>query len=195
MKTDYTHCTLVVDRSASMADKAAEATNGIKVFQDEQFALPGEFTFTLAQFDIEYERIFAMTREQVDYTLVPRASTALLDSVAHEIVRTGEDLFNLAEEYRPEKVLFVIVTDGEENASTKYSLEEVKSMIDHQKENYGWEFLFMGADTAAWLGKALGTHTTSYQNTGVGTQQAYATASSTLRSMRSGDAIEVPENI
>ncbi len=195
MKTGYTHCTLIADRSASMADKAVEATNGIKVLQDEQFALPGEFTFTLAEFDTQYDRVCEMVREPYDYTLVPRGSTALLDSVAHEIVRTGENLFNLAEEDRPEKVLFVIVTDGEENSSTKYDLEEVKSMIDHQKENYGWEFLFLGADTAAWMGKALGTHTSSYQNTGAGTTQAYATASSTLRSMRSGDAIDVPENI
>ena len=76
MKTDYTHCTLVVDRSASMADKAAEATNGIKVFQDEQFALPGEFTFTLAQFDIEYERIFAMTPLMQRGDLYPRWATS-----------------------------------------------------------------------------------------------------------------------
>ena len=194
-KPNYTHCTLIVDRSGSMGNKAVEATNGIKVLQDEQFALPGEFTLTLSEFDTQYDRVFVMTDEPKDYTLVPRGGTALLDSVAREIVRTGEDLFNLAEEDRPEKVMFVIVTDGEENSSTTYDLEEVKSMIEHQKTNYGWEFLFLGADTSAWMGHALGTVTTSYQNTGAGTQAAYGTVSSSLRSMRAGEDYEVPENI
>lgn len=194
-KPNYTHATLVIDRSGSMQNKASEATNGIMLLQQEQFDLDGEFSLTIAQFDTEYERMVVMARQVEEYTLVPRGSTALLDSVAHEIIATGKDLADLPEDERPDKVLFVIVTDGEENSSTKWTLNQVKEMIENQKTNYGWEFLFLGADTSAWLGEALNVHTTSYQDSGVGTYAAYNTTSNILRSYRAGDSINAPDSV
>ena len=195
-KPNYTHCTVLVDHSGSMAGKDAEATNGIKVLQEDQFALPGEFTLTIAEFDTTYQRVRSMITEPFPYVLRPAGGTALLDSVAKEIAATGQDLADIPEDQRPEHVIFVIVTDGEENSSTKTTLEEVKDLIQHQQDAYKWEFLFLGADTAAWMGKALGSaHTTSYTNDAAGTQAVYASTSDFLRSTRMGEASSMPENI
>jgi hypothetical protein len=132
----------------------------------------------------------------LEYTLIPRGGTALLDSVALEIIQTGIDLAVLPEDERPEHVIFVIVTDGEENSSHHFDLEQVKEMIEEQKSAYKWEFLFLGADTAAWMGKALGsTFSTSYTNDAHGTQAVYDSTSDFLRSTRMGEASSMPENI
>jgi hypothetical protein len=195
-KPNYTHCTVLVDHSGSMAGKDAEATNGIKVLQEDQFALPGEFTLTIAEFDTTYQRVRSMITEPFPYVLRPAGGTALLDSVAKEIAATGLDLADLPEDQRPEHVIFVIVTDGEENSSTKTTLEEVKDLIQHQQDAYKWQFLFLGADTAAWMGKALGTtHTTSYTNDAAGTQAVYGTTSSFVSGLRTTGSASMPDKI
>lgn len=186
---DYTHVVLIVDRSSSMSEngKAAEATNGIKMFMDEQFALPGKFTFTLSEFDTSFDTVCRVASEKMDYVLSPRGSTALLDSVAREISLTGFDLESMAEKDRPANVIVVTVTDGEENSSTLNTLDEVKEMIAHQQDVYGWKFVFLGADTAAWMGKALGTYsTTTYDNDASGTHAVYAASSTNITNIRSG---------
>ena len=195
---DYTHTTLIVDHSGSMGEdgKDKEATNGIKVFLDEQFDQPGHFTYTLTEFDTSVNQVCRLRSDKIKYTLKPAGGTALLDAVAEEIRLTGEDLLSMKEEFRPANVVVVIVTDGEENSSTRNTLDEVKEMIAHQQDVYGWKFVFLGADTAAWMGKALGTcSTTSYDNTAEGTQAVYASSSTYVTSLRSGDEQKMPEKI
>ena len=106
--------------------------------------------------------------------------TALFDAVGMEVVRTGEDLAALPEQERPGRVLLVVVTDGHENSSHEYTLERVRSMLAVQREQFGWEVRFLGADDAAWQGQALGVGTTRYANTGDGNLAVFAAMSESM---------------
>ena len=85
-----------------------------------------------------------------EYRLEPRGWTALLDALGRAIVETGERLEKMREEDRPGLVVCVIVTDGHENSSREFTLEQIKSMIEHQHDVYKWQFNFLGADAAAF---------------------------------------------
>lgn len=181
---NYTHLTLVVDRSGSMADVCDEAQNGINGLIADQFALDGKLTVTLAQFDNEFETVQRMSAEPFNFTLVSRGMTALLDAVGMEVRRTGQDLTRLPEGDRPGRVLLVVVTDGHENSSHEYTIEQVRSMLALQKETFGWEVQFLGADDAAWQGEALGVATTRYANTGAGNAAVFASVSESMTAFR-----------
>jgi hypothetical protein len=176
MREDYTHITLVVQK---------DAQGGINSLLEEQFALDGKLTVTLTQFDGHIDTVKRMTGEKFEYVLSPRGSTALFDAVGQEIVATGRDLKALKEKDRPAKVLFVVVTDGEENMSREYGAERIKSMVDRQKDDYNWDFQFIGADQAAWAGESLGMNTTQYVNTGAGNTTLYATLNNSATAYRS----------
>lgn len=193
---DYTHLTLVVDRSGSMQDMAAEAEAGVNRLLQEQFAEEeGYFTYTLVQFDDKIECVARLSHEPTTYRLVPRGATALLDAVGGEIAATGIDLAALREIDRPSKVVFLIVTDGYENCSREWSGDRVKKMVDHQRDKYGWQFQFLGAGESALQGKGLGMGSTQYAATAHGTRSVYDTSSSVLSSYRSGalKSYDMPE--
>ncbi|WP_377643814.1 VWA domain-containing protein [Oryzobacter terrae] len=195
---DYTHLTLVVDRSGSMSSVRGEAQGGINALVAEQFALPGRLTVTLSQFDNEVESVQRMSSAPFTYDLEPRGMTALLDAVGLEVVRTGADLAALPEDERPGRVLLVVVTDGHENSSHEYTIERVRSMLGTQKEQYGWEVRFLGADDAAWQGEALGVATTRYANTAAGNDAVFAAMSGSMATYRTapvGQALHMPEDI
>ena len=116
---------------------------------------------TLVQFDTEYEFLHrGVPVQQVPpYRLVPRGMTALLDAVGRAINETGERLAKMDETDRPGLVVFVVMTDGEENSSKEFSKDQVKQMITHQQEKYGWHFTFLGANQDAFAeAGALGIH-------------------------------------
>lgn len=184
MRSDYTHITLVVDRSGSMNSVQEDAQGGINTLLEEQFALDGKLTVTLTQFDTAVETVKRMANEKFTYELQPRGMTALLDAVGLEIVKTGKDLALMKEADRPAKVLFVIVTDGEENSSREYTYEKIKSMTENQKSVYNWDFQFIGADQAAWAGTRLGMNTTQYINTAAGNTTLYTTLSNSTSMFR-----------
>lgn len=186
MKTDYTHCSLVVDRSGSMATMAQEATEGIATFLKEQFALDGSLTVTLRQFDTRQETVARMATEPFIYALDPRDMTALLDAIGMEIVQTGADLAALPEDERPEKVLFVIVTDGLENASKEYTMERVRNLIADQRGKYNWDFIFLGAGDSFLQGDAIGVASVGYDASAAGTSDAYARLNHSTMVTRSG---------
>lgn len=195
---DYTHLTLVVDRSGSMESVRDEAQGGINALVAEQFALPGRLTVTLSQFDDAFDTVQRMSDEPFEYHLEPRGMTALLDSVGMELVRTGRDLADLEEDERPGRVLLVVVTDGHENASHEYTVEQVRSMLTLQREQYGWEVRFLGADDAAWQGEALGVGTTRYKNTPAGNRAVFASMSGSMATYRDapiGQSLEMPDEI
>ena len=176
---DYTHLTLVVDRSGSMRSVQEEAQSGINALVAEQFALPGKLTVTLSQFDDAFDTVARMSGTAFDFELKPRGMTALFDAVGMEVARTGEDLAALPEVERPGRVLLVVVTDGHENSSHEYTVDRVRSMLTVQRDQYGWEVRFLGAGAgdAAWQGEKLGVGTTRYANTASGNLAVFRTMS------------------
>jgi hypothetical protein len=155
-----THIVMILDRSGSMGSIAADTIGGVNKFVADQQAVPGEATFSLVQFDHEYGVVhdFAPISVVVPLTastFVPRGTTALLDAVARTINDTGARLSSLPASSRPEKVICVIVTDGQENASRNASRSQVFDQITHQRDVYKWDFVFLGAnqDAIAEAGK------------------------------------------
>jgi hypothetical protein len=152
MRDDLTDLTLVVDRSGSMASIRDDAEGGINALLAAQSREPGDALVTLVQFDTEYEFLHRAVpvRDVPPYQLVPRGWTALLDAVGRGVVETGERLARLPEAERPGLVVFVIVTDGKENASREYDRARIREMIEHQQQVYSWQFTFLGANQDAF---------------------------------------------
>jgi hypothetical protein len=152
MRSDLSDITLVVDRSGSMQSIRSDAEGGVNAFIEGQAKQPGEALLTLVQFDTEYEFIHkgVLVSLAGPYSLVPRGGTALLDAVGRAINETGQRLAAMAEQDRPGLVVFVVMTDGEENSSKEFSKSNIKEMIQLQQERYGWHFTFLGADQDAF---------------------------------------------
>lgn len=152
MRPDLTDITLVVDRSGSMQSVRDDAEGGVNSFIVEQANEPGEALLTLVQFDTEYEFLHkGVPISQVPkYELVPRGMTALLDAVGRAINETGERLSKMDEQDRPGLVIFVIMTDGQENSSKEFSKAQIKEMVERQQNEYNWQFTFLGANQNAF---------------------------------------------
>ena len=156
MKQDYTDITVLLDRSGSMSSIASDTIGGFNTFVQDQAAEPGECRISLIQFD-------SQDPQQVDYSAIPvqevvplnqssfqpRGTTPLLDALGTSIDNTGKRLAEMPELARPSNVLFVVITDGLENASLKYSRKEIFGMIRHQEEVYKWNFVYLGANQDA----------------------------------------------
>jgi hypothetical protein len=196
MKNGYSDITVVLDRSGSMACLVDEVIGAFNTFVDEQQQVAGQASFSLVQFDDRYEvYLDAVDLNKVGRldrtTYVPRGMTALYDAVGRAIVATGTRLAALDEADRPDKVVFLIQTDGEENASHKYDAATLQAMIRHQQDKYAWEFGFLGANIDAGSvaeesgiarDKAL-----QYANNADGTRAAFAAVSDNLAGFRRGD--------
>ena len=152
MNKNLTDITLVVDRSGSMQSIREDAEGGVNSFIRQQRDQPGEASLTLVQFDNEYEFVYrgANVQNVGDYRLHPRGSTALLDAVGRAINETGVRLSAMPENERPGLVVFVIVTDGMENASREFKRSTVRGMIEQQEKVYSWKFLFLAANETAF---------------------------------------------
>ena len=154
MKKNLTELVFILDRSGSMAGLEADTIGGFNAMTQKQRKEPGEALVSTVLFDNETQVI----HDRVPLDKVPaltqkeyyvRGCTALLDAVGGAIHHIGNVHKYTREEDRPEKTLFVITTDGMENASRRYTYDKVKAMIEHQREKYGWEFLFLGANIDA----------------------------------------------
>jgi hypothetical protein len=154
MRQDLTDIVCVVDRSGSMASIRDDAIGGFNSFLAGQQAHPDPARMTVVLFDHEYlvhsagEDIHDV-RPLDHASYVPRGMTALLDAVGRTIDDVGARLRDTPEAERPGKVVFAILTDGQENASTDYGYDRVADMIRHQREQYSWEFLFLAANQDA----------------------------------------------
>ncbi|MDD3643488.1 MAG: VWA domain-containing protein [Candidatus Krumholzibacteria bacterium] len=156
-----THIAVILDRTGSMETIRDDTIGGFNSFLEGQQAGKGKATMTLVQFDGRdpYEvihrfrpvgEIEPLTRE----TYVPRANTPLYDALGRGINDLGASLAGLAPRSRPKKVIFAVVTDGQENASGEFTREQVEALIREKKEEDGWQFVFLSADLAA-IGDAV----------------------------------------
>jgi len=154
MKTNLTELVFILDRSGSMGGLESDTIGGFNSMLQEQQTEHGECRITTVLFDNRYE----VLHDRIDIKAVSaitdreyfvRGQTALLDAVGRTINKIGSVQKNTAEDFRAEKVLFVITTDGMENASREFSYDKIKSMIEHQKSKYAWEFIFLGANIDA----------------------------------------------
>lgn len=183
MKQNYTHIAIVLDRSGSMISAKQDTIGGFNAFLEAQKVVPGEATLFLCQFDHEYNVLqdnvpLAQAAPLNELTYVPRGNTALLDAIGRTIVSVGAFLQFMSEAERPEKMIFVIITDGMENSSREYSSKQIMDMINHQRDVYKWEFVFLGANqdaiaTAAGLGIGANSSLT-FANNSAGNAAAYA---------------------
>lgn len=193
MKQNHTDITIVLDRSGSMASVADDTIGGFNRFLADQRNAPGTAAITLHQFDDQFEtpikaQDVKLAPELTGKTFVPRGNTALLDAIGRAIGDTGLRLQSLAENDRAEKVVMVIITDGQENASHEYNHAKVFEMISHQRDKYKWEFVFLGANqdaikAATNLGMPAGNAMT-YAANSKGTRAAFASTSANLTAMR-----------
>lgn len=154
MKKNLTELVFILDRSGSMAGLEKDTIGGFNAMIEKQKAEAGDAYVSTVLFD-NYSEVI---HDRVVLNDVPkltekeyyvRGCTALLDAVGGAIHHIGNVHKYAREEDRPEKTLFVITTDGMENASRRYSYEKVREMTKRQKEKYGWEFLFLGANIDA----------------------------------------------
>jgi uncharacterized protein YegL len=150
MNNNLTEIIFMLDRSGSMAGLESDTVGGFNAFVKKQSELAGETILTTVLFDDEYEVLWngidARKAKLTEDEYYVRGTTALLDAVGKTILAVGYRLAKTKEDRRPGKVIFVITTDGMENASSEFTYRKVKELIQHQQEKYNWEFIFMGAN-------------------------------------------------
>ena len=154
MKKNLTELVFILDRSGSMAGLEDDTVGGFNAMIEKQKREPGEALVSTVLFDnnsevihdrVDIQKIAPMTRREY----YVRGCTALLDAVGGAIHHIGNVHKYARKEDVPEKTMFIITTDGYENASKRYDYDKVRKMIERQKEKYGWEFLFLGANIDA----------------------------------------------
>lgn len=182
-----------------MASIQTEAENSVNTFIKEQAKLPGKCSVKLAQFDNYYEVVQKLrsAKKFPKFELAPRGATALYDAICTTVDDLGAELAKLPEEKRPGKVLVVIVTDGFENASQTFDQQAVKDRIEHQKEVYGWDFVFLAANQdAVTTGAAFGINrgsTMTFDANPVGVHNTTNALNTYTSSLRSGEAASFTE--
>lgn len=194
--TDYTYMGIVADRSGSMIAIRDEAEGALKSLVADQRSQPGKLTVNLFEFDDRFDEV---PEDQIDvWTLQPRGMTALYDAIGKAMVMTGERLAAMPEDERPDKVIFLIVTDGAENASKEWVLDKVNALVKQQQDEYQWQVIFAAANLdASAVGQSLGSaNNMNFAASATGVQDAYAVASRSISAYRGGHAasVSVPDN-
>lgn len=193
MKKNLTELVMILDRSGSMCGLESDTIGGYNSMLQKQRDAEGEVLVSTVLFDdqseVLYDRIpLEKMPEMTDKEYYVRGCTALLDAVGGAIHHIGNVHKYAREEDRPEKTIFVITTDGFENASREYSYDKVKKMVERQQEKYGWEFLFLGAnidaiETAGRFGISA-DRAANYNSDHFGTALNYEVLAETVCEMR-----------
>ncbi len=197
-KKGLTDITVLLDRSGSMQSIATDVSGGLKTLVEDQKKIPGECNFSLVEFDsYSSESDINWIMEAKALTAVdalpafsPRGGTPLLDALGDTIARVGTRLRALPESERPERVVFVVITDGEENASRKFNRTEIAAKIRHQAEVYNWDFVYLGANVDSFAeAQQLGINlrgVSNYTATSAGVASMYDMSSTLLSNVRGG---------
>lgn len=180
----------ITDRSGSMDKLRDDVIGGYNTFIEEQKGVPGEARLTHVQFDGAHSTLYqaipladapALTRA----TYVPGGSTALMDAIGHTLEVQGK---RINEQGWADKVIVNIITDGEENCSREYKLEQIKTMIEHA-QGRNWSFVFMAANQDAFkVGASYGISgatTANFTASGAGMRDAYGSTSAMVTELRS----------
>lgn len=197
MKSDYTHISIILDRSGSMDSIRDDTIGGFNRFLRDQREQPGKATLTLVQFDTEapYEVLqhfhdIQAVPELDKKTFVPRGGTPLLDAIGKGIGDLDACLNRLDEAERPARVIMVVVTDGQENSSVEYRKQDIERMVKEKMENNGWQFVYLSADLAAMCdAQALSIPRDSsmyYSHSGHGSSTAWQVLSRHSSAFRGG---------
>ena len=193
MKKNLTEIIFILDRSGSMSGLEADTIGGFNSMIEKQKKADGEAMISTVLFDnvseVIHDRVSVLDIQPMtdkDYTV--RGCTALLDAIGGAIHHIGNIHKYARAEDVPEHTLFVITTDGMENASRHYNAERVKQMIERQKARYGWEFLFLGAnidavETARHFGIGA-DRAVNYHSDSAGTQLNYEVLSEAICAVR-----------
>lgn len=194
MKENRSRIAIILDRSGSMQSVRESTISGFNQFIRSQREQPGDVTVKLVQFDDQYDVVFdlplADVPELTQDLFVPRGMTALFDAQGRTIVGLGEELAALRESERPSKVIVMTLTDGMENASKLYTVDQIATLVKHQTDVYQWDFIFLGANqdairTGALMAIAPAASMT-YRASNAGTTNVFAAAANYVRSSRSG---------
>jgi uncharacterized protein YegL len=155
MNENLTEIAAILDRSGSMEPLTRDTIGGFNNFLKEQQEVPGEAVLTTVLFNNTYKLLhdrvdIKKVKPMTNKEYVASGGTALLDAMGKTITDIGVKLHNTSENERPSRVIVFVITDGEENSSTKYTNEKIKQMVELQKNTYSWEFIFLGANVDAF---------------------------------------------
>lgn len=193
MRKGLTEVVFILDRSGSMSGLEADTIGGFNSMISKQKKEDGEAVISTVLFDDQQEVVYdrqpvKMVEPMTDRQYYVRGCTALLDAIGGAIHHIGNVHKYAREEDRPEKTMFIITTDGMENASRFYTYDRVKYMVERQKEKYGWEFLFLGANIdAISVAVRFGINADraiNYECDQVGTSLNYQVMSETITAVR-----------
>jgi len=202
MKNDYTHIAVILDRTGSMETIRDDTIGGFNAFLNAQKGAPGLASLTLVQFDSQdpYEIVYhfkalAEVPELTRETFVPRANTPLLDAIGRGINDLEKSLADKTEAERPSRVVMVLITDGQENASREFRKDQIEKMIKEKQEKAAWQFVFLSADLDA-IGDALASgvraaSTLAHDKDSHGVGAAWASLSRSVADYRSGNKEDV----
>lgn len=193
MRKGLTEVVFILDRSGSMSGLESDTIGGFNSMIGKQKKEDGEAVISTVLFDDQQEVVYdrqpvKMVEPMTDRQYYVRGCTALLDAIGGAIHHIGNVHKYAREEDRPEKTMFIITTDGMENASRFYTYDRVKYMVERQKEKYGWEFLFLGANIdAISVAARFGINADraiNYECDQVGTSLNYQVMSETITAVR-----------
>jgi uncharacterized protein YegL len=198
-KEDITEIVLVLDKSGSMENIRYITIDSFNAFVKEQKAVAGQAYFTLLTFNENLTLVEDATPIQnvrnLDHSSYETdGSTALLDAIGQQIINTNRRLASMPDSRRPSKVVFVILTDGQENASHSFSVNDVKELISEHERVFKWDFLFLGANQDAFgVGKQYGVKpgkALSFSASADGLKGVVSAASRSIASYRTSGAPE-----
>lgn len=195
---NLTEIVFILDRSGSMSGLETDTIGDYNTMLEKQQKEQGEAVVTTVLFDDQYEMLhdhadIKKICQMTDKQYYARGCTALLDAIGKTINHVGNRHKYAPDNEVPEKTMVIITTDGYENASREYALDKVRSMIEHQKEKFGWEFLFLGANidavkTAAGFGISADRSVT-YCADSEGTRTNFEAVNQAACCMRMGDTL------
>ena len=198
-KNNIVDVVFILDRSGSMGGLESDTIGGFNSMLEKQRKIEGKAFITTVLFDDQYE----LLHDRIDISKVKnitekeyyvRGNTALLDAIGKTIAKEKAIQDTLGKNEKADKVLFVIITDGLENSSREYNSTTVKKLIETQKEKYGWEFLFLGAnidaiETANSIGISA-ERAVNYNSDSIGTKKNYDTLNEAVKEVRSGNELK-----